>query len=89
MEQLLLWSWGAGVALANPMHSRPELGSRQLDGAVSENVFLRRAYHSCQYLYPEWIQFDVVLTHVPEQLLYSMAESISTAANSHIRAAAG
>lgn len=51
MEQLLLWSWAMGVALANPMHSRPDLWSRQVDGAVSENVFLRRAYHSCQYLY--------------------------------------
>lgn len=49
MERLLLWSWAVGVALANPMHSRPDLWSRQVDGAVSENVFLRRAYHSGKY----------------------------------------
>lgn len=90
MEQLLLWSWAIGVALANPMHSRPDLWSRQVDGAVSENVFLRRAYHSCQYI--SVLVFTLtclVLTLESEQLRCSTAESISTAASSHIRVAAG
>lgn len=50
MEQKLLWCWAVGVAMANPMPSRSELLSRQVDGAVSENVFLRRAYHSSAVL---------------------------------------
>lgn len=51
MEHLLVWYLAVGAALANPVHLRSDLRSRQVDGAVSESVFLRRAYHSCQYPY--------------------------------------
>ncbi|KAJ0114157.1 hypothetical protein J7T55_007991 [Diaporthe amygdali] len=50
MELLLLWSWVVGVALADPMDFLPELRSRQVDGAASGNVFLRRASHSSAVL---------------------------------------
>lgn len=48
MKRLLLLC-GALCAYASKRTNEPSLTPRQVDGAVSEGVFFRRGFHSCEY----------------------------------------
>lgn len=88
MVPLSLWSWAVGVALADPMHFLPELHSRQVDGAVSGNVFLRREHITLvsrhTHTHFHLISHQLIGWH---SCSAQMAKPISMVVNSHTLAA--